>query len=83
MEKTLKGVVVSAKMSKAAVVEVTRRVPHPKYRKLLKKSKKFTAALNGHKVELGDIVTITESKPISKTIHFVISNVDKAKSEQK
>lgn len=77
MSKTLDGIVVSTKMSNAAVVEVTRKVPHPKYKKLLKRSKKFAAVLNDHKVAIGDAVTITETRPISKTVHFVVSKVHK------
>lgn len=75
MAKTLNGVVVAANMTNAAVVEVTRKVPHPKYKKLLTRSKKFTAALNGHAVQVGDTVTISETRPLSKTIHFVVSTV--------
>jgi small subunit ribosomal protein S17 len=77
MVKTLDGVVMSIKMNNAVVVEITRRVPHPKYKKLLKRSKRFAAALNGQKVSVGDAVSITETKPISKTIHFVVSKVQK------
>jgi small subunit ribosomal protein S17 len=82
MSKTLDGVVVSTKMNNAVVVEITRRVPHPKYKKLLKRSKKFTAALNGQKASVGEAVSITETRPISKTIHFVVSKVQK-KEEKK
>lgn len=73
--KTLNGVVVSTKMGTAVVVKVTRRVPHPKYKKLLKRSKKFAVALNGHSVKDGDTVNITETRPISKNIYFAITEV--------
>jgi small subunit ribosomal protein S17 len=75
MTKIFKGIVISTKMKNAATVEVTRKLPHPKYKKVLKRSKKFAAALNGLAVKVGDTVSITETKPISKTIHFVINKI--------
>jgi len=83
MAKTLKGTVVSIKMNGAVVVEVTRRVPHPKYKKLLKRSKKFKAALNGQTVQTGDTVSITETRPMSKDIHFAVTKVDALKGATK
>jgi small subunit ribosomal protein S17 len=75
MAKTLTGKVVSQHMQGAVVVEVTRRIPHPKYKKLLKRSKKFKAVLQGKTVGIGDTVTIAETRPLSKDIHFMISEV--------
>jgi small subunit ribosomal protein S17 len=83
MAKILTGVVVSGNMKNAVVVEVTRRVPHPKYRKLLKRSKKFKAELNGNTVAVGDIVAISETRPLTKDIHFVISSVVTEKKKEK
>ena len=82
MKKTLKGIVVSTKMNNAVVVEVTRKIPHPKYKKLLKRSKKFTAALGGQKVTLGDTVTIAETKPTSKMMHFIVDKVHNTKGKK-
>lgn len=73
MAKTLTGIVVSHNMKGAVVVSVTRRVPHPKYKKLLKRSKKFKAVLQGKTVHVGDIVMIVETRPVSKEIHFKIT----------
>lgn len=75
MKKTLEGTVVSVGMKSTIVVEVTKRVAHPKYKKLIKRSKKFKAALNGQEVSVGDKVTIVETKPIAKTVHFMVSKV--------
>lgn len=75
MAKTLRGTIVRSLMQTAAVVEVTRYVPHPKYHKLQKRSKKFKAALNGNTVAAGDTVEITETKPVSKDVHFAITKV--------
>ena len=75
MAKVLTGKVVSLKMQDTAVVEVSRRVPHPLYKKLLKKSKHFNVDTAGKTVEIGNEVRISETKPISKTKYFVIKEV--------
>ena len=75
MAKVLAGKVVSLKMQNTAVVEVSRRVPHPLYQKLLKKSKHFNVDLAGKTVEVGNEVRIVETKPVSKTKYFAIKEV--------
>ena len=79
MPKVITGKVVSLKMQNTVVVEVSRRVPHPLYKKLLKKSKNFKADLAGHTVEVGNSVKIIETKPMSKTKYFAIKEVIKQK----
>ena len=75
MAKILTGKVVSMKMQDTVVVEVSRRVPHPLYKKLMKTTKKFNVALNGQTVEVGNEVKIIETKPVSKTKYFAIKEV--------
>lgn len=75
MAKRITGTVISTKMHNTIVVEVTRKVPHPFYKKLLKHSKKFKADSNGQTVKVGDVVVIVETKPISKDKHFVLQNM--------
>ncbi len=75
MAKILTGKVISIKMQDTAVVEVSRRVPHPLYKKLLKKGKHFNVDTKGQTVTVGDDVRIIETKPISKTKFFVIKEV--------
>lgn len=75
MAKMLNGVVVSTAMTQTVVVEVTTQTPHPLYRKLLKRSKKYKVALDGNSVQLGDIVRIIETKPKSKGKYFTIAEV--------
>lgn len=60
------GQVVSTKMAKTIVVEVTRRVPHPLYRRVVTKRKKFYAHDERGEARLGDIVRIVESRPLSR-----------------
>ena len=64
--KSCVGKVVSNKMTQTVVVEVTRRVRHPVYRKVIRKSEKFKAHDVVLKPAVGDEVRIEETRPISK-----------------
>jgi small subunit ribosomal protein S17 len=64
--KILKGIVVSDKMQKTAVVRVQRLKKHPKYKKYYKVSKKFKAHNPEDQYHIGDKVLIKETKPMSK-----------------
>ena len=66
LRKSRVGVVVSDKMEKTIVVEVTRRVPHPKFKKIIKSSTKFYAHDENGEAKLGDKVRIVEGRPMSK-----------------
>lgn len=70
--KILTGTVVSDKMQDTVVVSVTRFVKHPKYRKFIKRMKKFHVHSPENGVTVGDKVQIRECKPISKTKRFEI-----------
>ena len=60
------GEVVSTKMQKTIVVEVSRRVPHPLYKRIIGKRKKFYAHDEESTARLGDEVRIVECRPLSK-----------------
>jgi|SRR5579863_164767 len=60
------GAVVSARMAKTIVVEVTRRVPHPLYKRIVSKRKKFYAHDEEGAAKVGDVVRIIECRPMSK-----------------
>lgn len=60
------GQVVSASMAKTIVVEVTRRVPHPLYRRIVTKRKKFYAHDEESQAKVGDMVRIIECRPLSR-----------------
>ena len=64
--KTRVGVVVSNKMEKTIVVEYVARVPHPKFNKIVKRSKKFYVHDEKGEATIGDRVRIIETKPLSK-----------------
>ncbi len=70
--KTLSGTVVSDKMKDTVVVLVERYEKHPKYKKYIRIQKKFKAHDAGNTKKIGDKVTITETKPISKDKHFMV-----------
>jgi len=67
LRKTRVGRVISTSMDKTIVVQVVDRVPHPKFRKIVKKSKKFHAHDEKQEAIVGDFVKIAETRPISKT----------------
>ena len=74
-KRILQGVVVSDKQDKTVIVSVERQVMHPVYKKFVKKSKKFAAHDENNQYKVGDIVSIEESRPYSKTKTWtVISN---------
>ena len=60
------GVVVSDKMDKTIVVSVVRRVPHPKFGKIIKKTTKLYAADDKGEAKTGDRVKVIECRPLSK-----------------
>ena len=66
LRKTRVGVVTSTKMDKTIVVEYVARVPHPKFKKIVKKSKKFYAHDENSTAKVGDKVRIVETRPLSK-----------------
>ena len=67
LRKTRVGLVISDKMEKTIVVEYTARVPHPKFKKIIKRTKKFDAHDEKGEATLGDKVRIIECRPISKS----------------
>lgn len=70
--KTFIGKVVSFKMQKTVVVEVERKITHPLYKKVLKRSRNFKADTNSLELALGDKVKVVETKPYSKDKYFKV-----------
>ena len=71
-KRILQGVVVSDACDKTVIVRVERRVMHPVYKKFIMRSKKYAAhdETNAHKT--GDLVRIEESRPLSKSKHWIV-----------
>jgi small subunit ribosomal protein S17 len=69
------GEVVSTKMQKTIVVQVTRRVPHPLYKRIVTKRKKFYAHDEENTARIGDVVRIVECRPMSKLKRWMLGEV--------
>jgi small subunit ribosomal protein S17 len=69
------GEVVSTKMQKTIVVQVSRRVPHPLYKRIITKHKKFYAHDEEQTARVGDVVRIIESRPLSKLKRWRLDEV--------
>ncbi|NCO75812.1 MAG: 30S ribosomal protein S17 [Cyanobacteria bacterium] len=69
------GVVVSNKMDKTAVVAVENRSPHPKYGKIVVKTKKYKAHDPENQCKEGDRVRIRETRPLSKTKRWELAEI--------
>ena len=65
--KERRGVVVSSAMDKTVVVRVDTVRPHPTYKKIVRRSTKFHAHDEQNTAQVGDVVRIVETRPISKT----------------
>ena len=68
--RVLRGTVVSSKMTDTCTVAVERYVKHPKYKKFMRRTKKFLVHDAGNTAKVGDKVEIKEVKPISKRKSF-------------
>ena len=70
-----RGVVVSAGMDKTIVVKVDTVKAHPRYKKVVRRSKKFHAHDEGNVANVGDVVRIVETRPLSKLKHWRLAEV--------
>lgn len=75
VRKTRTGVVISDKMDKTLVVEHVARVPHPRFNKIVKRSKKYYVHDENGQAKIGDRVRITETKPLSKLKRWTLTEV--------
>jgi small subunit ribosomal protein S17 len=73
--RTIVGKVVSNKMDKTIVVQVDRKIKHPLYGKYIRRSSKMYAHDDKNTCKVGDVVKIGNSRPISKTKHWVLVEV--------
>src|SRR5271154_6782501 len=69
------GAVLPSKMAKTIVVEVIRRVPHPLYKRIVSKKKKFYAHDEAGLAKVGDVVRIIECRPLSKLKRWELKEV--------
>ncbi|MBI4829335.1 MAG: 30S ribosomal protein S17 [Nitrospinae bacterium] len=73
--KTRVGVVVSGKMDKTAVVAVERRVPHPQFKKIITRTKRYYVHDEANALKEGDYVRIEETRPTSKLKRWRLKEV--------
>lgn len=71
-KRILQGTVVSDGADKTIVVRIERRVMHPLYKKVIRRSKKYMAHDAKNDCKVGDIVRIRECRPISKSKRWVV-----------
>jgi len=78
--KVMQGTVVSSAMDKTIVVAVETRMPHPLYKKIVKRTKKYKAHDAENACSVGDVVRIMETRPLSRTKRWrLVEVVEKAK----
>ncbi len=75
LKRTLIGKVVSAKRAKTVTVLVERRVKHELYGKIVMKSSKYHAHDEDNAYQTGDVIEITESRPLSRTKNWVATRL--------
>ncbi|WP_448598017.1 30S ribosomal protein S17 [Thermoleptolyngbya sp.] len=75
------GVVVSDKMEKTVVVAVENRAPHPKYRKIVVRTKRYKVHDEENKCKTGDRVRIQETRPLSRTKRWTVVDILNQTSE--
>ena len=74
-KKLISGEVVSTSMKDTIVVRVSRYIKIPKYGKYVTRTERFKVHDAGNTAKLGDVVFIKETKPISKTKHFILAGI--------
>ena len=79
--RSVTGTVVSNKMDKTITLRVERRVKHPVYGKFVRKSKKIHAHDAENVCSIGDVVTVEECRPLSKTKSWMLKSVEAKASE--
>ncbi len=82
MPRRLQGTIVSDKMQKTVVVAVVRQKTHPLYQKKYKATSKFKAHDEKDEYKTGDVVEITETRPMSATKRWTVSRKISAKEAQ-
>ncbi|MCX7023488.1 MAG: 30S ribosomal protein S17 [Spirochaetes bacterium] len=74
-KQTLQGIVVSDKMDKTVVVEITTRKLHPLYKKYVKSSKRIKAHDETNEAHVGDTVRVVESRPLSRDKRWRLAEI--------
>ncbi len=78
--KVLTGTIVSNKMDKTVVVKVERKFPHPKFKKVVKRTKKYKCHDEENKCLVGDVITMVEVRPLSKEKRWSLVSILRTKT---
>lgn len=81
LARTVTGTVVSNKMDKTITVMIERRVQHPVYGKVIRRSSKVHAHDEENACSIGDTVTVAECRPLSKSKTWVLKSIDEKARE--
>jgi small subunit ribosomal protein S17 len=79
--RTVTGTVISDRMDKTITVLVERRVQHPVYAKIVRRSSKLHAHDEQNECKVGDTVTVMECRPLSKTKTWMLKSIDERARE--
>jgi small subunit ribosomal protein S17 len=79
--RTVTGTVVSDRMDKTITVRIERRVQHPVYAKIIRRSSKLHAHDENNECRIGDTVTVIECRPLSKTKTWMLKSIDERARE--
>jgi len=82
-KRILSGIVVSSGNNKTITVSVTRRIKHKLYKKIIRRSKKYHAHDENNEFKTGDLVSIIETKPVSKTKKWSVISSEENKQWSK
>jgi len=77
-QKVLTGTIVSNKMDKTVVVKVERKFSHPKFKKVVKRTKKYKCHDEENKGSVGDVITMAEIRPLSKEKRWSLVSILKS-----
>nr|QCI08800.1 ribosomal protein S17 [Sphondylothamnion multifidum] len=74
-QKETSGIVISNKMNKTITVAVKKQISHKKYSKIIIKTNKYYAHDENNTCQIGDIVHIKETRPLSKNKHWILEKI--------
>ena len=80
-QKVLTGTIVSNKMNKTVVVKVERKFSHPKFKKVVKRTKKYKCHDEENKCSVGDVITMAEVRPLSKEKRWSLVDILKSANQ--
>jgi len=77
-ERTVTGVVTSSAMDKTITVKVERKVPHPLYKKYIRRSTKIHAHDEDNQCQVGDVVTVKQCRPLSRSKSWMLVKIEES-----